>query len=148
MNVANHALAGGDGASESVFDGMARFRFGNGGIARSAEAGVAELRVRAGVRGVAIVGVNHVAGRAAAGAIVAGMIVRAGKRHHRIEEAGLLQAEEDGIGAKLGAEATVAELVVGLAGIFIQAGIANFTFLRRRARIREERLPGCEISHR
>src|ERR1700720_823611 len=66
---------------------------------------------------------------AAAGAIVAGMIVRAGQRHDRIEQASFLQAEENGIGAKLGAEAALAELVIGLAGIFFAIGVAEFRFL-------------------
>jgi len=49
MDVADHTLARRDGAREDVFDGMAGLVLGNGRIGRRAEAGVAELRVGAGV---------------------------------------------------------------------------------------------------
>ena len=51
-------------------------------------------------------------------AIVAGMIVGAGQRQQRIEQARLLQAEEHGIGAQQRAQAAVAQLVIGQPGIF------------------------------
>src|SRR5260370_3558078 len=63
--------------------------------------------------------------RASAAAIVAGMIVRAGKRQDGVEQSRFLQAEENRIGAQLSAEAAVAELVVRFAGIFLSIGIAN-----------------------
>src|SRR5260370_8193724 len=63
--------------------------------------------------------------RASAAAIVAGMIVRAGKRQDGVEQSRFLQAEENRIGAQLSAEAAVAELVVRFAGIFFAIGIAN-----------------------
>lgn len=62
--------------------------------------GMAILRVGAGVRWISIVGVNHVAGGAAAGTIIAGMIIGAGQRKDGIEQASFLEAEEYGIGAK------------------------------------------------
>ena len=78
------------------------------------------------MRRVVVVGVDDVAGGAAAGAIVAGVIVGAGEGHDGIEEAGFLQAEEDGVGAELGAEAALGELIVGLAGLFDARGITEF----------------------
>ena len=78
---------------------------------------------------VAVVGVNDMASRAATGAIVAGMIVRARKRHDGVEQARFLEAEKNGVGAQPGAEAAFAELVVRLAGIFFAIGIADFRLL-------------------
>ena len=124
MDVADHALARRNGAREDVLDGMAGLILGNSRIGRSAETGVAELRIGCRVRRIAIVCVNDVAGGAAAGAIVAGMIVGAGQRHHRIDETRFLQAEKDGIGAEFRAETAVAQFGVWLAGIFFAIGIA------------------------
>ena len=59
----------------------------------------------------AIVGIDHVAGGAAAGAIIAGLVVGAEEVQRRIEQARFLQADEDGIGAVLGAEAAIAKRV-------------------------------------
>src|SRR5208282_3003689 len=79
MNMANHALAGRNGAREGVLDGMTGFVLGNRGVGGRAVAKMAEGRVRAGVRRIAVVGVDNVAGGATAGAVIAGMIVRAWK---------------------------------------------------------------------
>jgi len=99
MNVADHALARRNRARENVFDGMAGLVLRDGRIGRSAEPGVAERRVGAGMQWIAVVRVNHVAGRASAAAIVARMIVRAGKRQDGVEQSGFLQAEKNRIGA-------------------------------------------------
>src|SRR6266436_6851544 len=53
---------------------------------------------------------------AATGAIVAGVIIRAGKRHDRVEQARFLETEKNGIGPKLGAETAFAEFVVRFPG--------------------------------
>ena len=90
-----------------------------------ARAAIAELGVRAGVDRRAVVGVDDVAGGAAAGAIVAGVIVGAEEVERRIEQARFLQADEDGIGAVLGAEAAVAQAGARLAGIFQRSGNAD-----------------------
>ena len=81
---------------------------------------------------IAIVGVDDVAGGAAAGTVIARMIVGAWQGKDRIEQAGFLEAEENRVGAQFGAEAAIAELVVGLAGIFFAIGITEFGFLSRR----------------
>src|SRR5580704_7184061 len=107
--------------------------FRDGGIVGSAEAGVAVFRVRRGMRRVNIIGINDVAGGAAAGAIVAGMIIGARKGHDRIQQTRFLQAEKNGVRAQFGAESAVAELVVRFAGIFLPIGIADFAFLATAA---------------
>src|SRR6266704_3348051 len=66
--------------------------------------------------------------RAAAAAVIAGVIVGAGKREHRIDQARFLQAKEHGIGSKPRPEATVAEFVVRLAGVLLAMGIAELRF--------------------
>src|SRR5260370_30010917 len=133
MDVANHALAGGNGASENVFDRMPGLVLRNCWIGRSAEAGVAEGCVSPGVRGISVMGVDNVTRRAAAAAIVARMIVGAWERHDRIEQARFLQAEKNGIRAQLSAEAAVTEFVVRPAGFFFAVGIADLGFLAAAA---------------
>src|SRR5947209_6459321 len=59
--------------------------------------------------GLAVVGVDHVTGGAAAGAEVAGLVVGAEEVKRRVEEARLDQADEHRVGAVLGAEAADAE---------------------------------------
>src|SRR5262249_34059541 len=54
------------------------------------------------------------------------MIIRAGKIERRIEQSCLLQSKKYGIGALCSAEATSAQSLVGLAGIFFFIGQANF----------------------
>ena len=112
MNVADHALAGGNGAREAVLDGVAFLVLLDGGVGGGAVAQVAARGVGAGVRGVAIVGVDHVAGGAAGDAVIAGLVVGAEEVEQRVEQAGALQALEDGVGAGEGAEAAIAQAVV------------------------------------
>ncbi len=76
-----------------------------------------------------IVGVNHVTGRAAAVAIIAGMIVGAGQRQNRIQQARLLQAEKHGIGSQLGAQAAIAQLHVRTPRIFFRIRNADLRTL-------------------
>src|SRR6266850_1591436 len=78
---------------------------------------------------IAIIRVDHVARGAAARAIVAGMIVRAGERKNRIEQSRLLQAKKYGIRAQFGSKTSFAELIVGLAGLFFAIRIADLRFL-------------------
>ena len=80
---------------EAVLDRMARLvlRDRRVGIVRR-RAAVAELGVRPGVDRRAVVGVDDVAGRAAAGAVVAGMVVGAEEVQRRVEQPRLVQADE------------------------------------------------------
>src|SRR5262249_33677152 len=67
----------------------------------------------------AIIGIDHVAGSAAARAIVAGMVVRAEEIQRRVQQAGLLQTDEHGIGAVLRAKAAVAEARENRPAVFV-----------------------------
>jgi hypothetical protein len=55
------------------------------------------------------------------------MIVGSGQRHHGIDESRLLQAKENRIGAKFGAEAALAEFVIRLAGLLGASGIPDLS---------------------
>src|SRR5579862_5793028 len=76
----------------------------------------------------AIVCIHDVAGRAAAAAIVTRLVVGTRQREQRIEQAGLLEAEKNGVGAKKSAETAFAELVVRASGFFLTIGVADFAF--------------------
>ena len=144
MDMADHALARRNRARERVLDGMTRFIFRDRWVRRGAVTRVAELRVRAGVSGIAVVGINHVAGRTTAGAVVSGMIVGAGQGKHRIEQARFLQAEKNRVGAQFRAEAAIAELVVGLARVAPRAWDCRFRpFCCRLVRTRAG---GCQVA--
>ena len=118
-------------------------------IGRSAFAPIAELRVGPGMLRRAVVGVDHVAARAAARAIIAGLIVRARQREHRIHQARLLQAKKNRIGAQLRPEAAAARACR-------RAGRAPRRAADCRSRAfappprsnTRSTLPGCEISQR
>src|ERR1051326_1066489 len=112
MHVAGHALARWNRARERVPDRMTRLgaRRVYRGIDGLRLSVVPILRVLHRVFGRSVVRVDHVAGRAAAAAIIAGLIVRTRKGEERIEQPRLLESEEDGIGSNLGAEASIAQL--------------------------------------
>src|SRR6266852_6005960 len=78
---------------------------------------------------IAIIRVDHVARGAAARAIIARMIVRAGERKNRIEQSRLLQSKKHRIRAQLSSKTSIAELVIGLARFFFAIRIANLRFL-------------------
>ena len=99
MHVAVHALARRNRARELMHDRMAALVFRNRLVRGEAESLVAVLAPPAGVRGRTIVGVNDVAGGAAARAIIARVIVRAEEAEQRIVQPRFLQAEENRIGA-------------------------------------------------
>ena len=80
------------------------------------------------MRGIAIIGVDYVASRASTGAIIAGMIVRAGQRHHRVNETRLLQTKKNGIGTQLGAQAAIAQLGIRFSGLLAARWIPKFGF--------------------
>ena len=112
MHVTDDALARRDRPRERVTDRMAPLAVRNGRIDGGARAEVARARVRSGVEPVAVVGVDHVAGAAAAGAIVPGMIVGAEERERRVEQPGALETLEDRVRARERAVAAEAEPVV------------------------------------
>ena len=73
----------------------------------------------------AIVGVDDVAGGAAAGAVVARLIVGAEQVERRIQQPRLLQADEHRIGAVERAEAAIAETAGGTARFLVGIGHAD-----------------------
>ncbi len=99
MNVADDALAGGHSRDELMLDRMPRLVARDGRVRLEAIALVAEDGVRPGVDRRPVVGINHVTGRAAARAIVAWVIVGPQEVECRIEQTGLLQPDENGVGA-------------------------------------------------
>ena len=149
MDVADHALARRNRARELVADGMSGLISRDGGIGGRGLSQIAGRSVGAGMFGRTVVGVDHVAGAASAGAVVAGLIVGAGKREQRIEQASLLQSEKDRIGAQLGAEAALAQFDLRLARVFFEAGIPDFRLAfacrarRRAARCRAAKFPSA-----
>jgi hypothetical protein len=107
-------------------DGVPGFILWDGGIGRAdeiiwvsgCEATISEASPRAGVYGGAIIGVDHVAGRAAAGAKISWVIICAEEVECGVKESGFLEADEYGIGAVSGAKSTVAETRSWAAGFF------------------------------
>ena len=148
MNVADDALAGGNGARELVLDGMAGFVASGWWDRSGAVRLIAVSGVRAGMNRRSIVGINHVAGGAAAVPIIARMIVGAGQRKDRIEQARFLQAQENRVGAQLGAESAFAQLDVRPAGIFFGIRIADFRSLAAASLENAQNISGLETSQR
>ena len=129
MDMAGHALAGGNLFGEDVLQRMPALTLVDSGVVADAAAGVAEGRGLRAVAGIAVVGVEHVAGRAAAGAVVAGLVVGAGKAQQRVEQARLLQAEEDGVSPQVGTQSAVGELEVRLSGGLVGVRVADLAAL-------------------
>src|SRR5262249_14759686 len=111
MHVADDALACGNAVArrKAVLDRVARHIARDGRIVGEAQTAVAVDRVRAGVHPRAVVPVDHMTGGAAAGAIVARVVIGAQEIEGRVEEAGLLEADQAGVSAVLGPQAAVAE---------------------------------------
>src|SRR5919201_236135 len=86
---------------------------------------MARLRVRPRVGRVAVIGIDDVAGRAAGGAKIARLVVRAEEGEQRIEQPRLLQAEEDRVRAQPRAQAPIAQLDFGLARQLIRVRAAD-----------------------
>ena len=90
VDVADDALAGGDGRGEPVLDRDGRVRsWGWSGRGSELRPRLPSCGVGAGVDRRAVVGVDDVAGGAAAGAIVAGVVVGAQEVERRVEQARL-----------------------------------------------------------
>ena len=111
MDVTDDALAGGNAVAgrELVVDRVAALVLRNRGVDGEAFAAVAELRVGTGVDWRAIVRVDDMAAGAAAGAVVAGMVIGAEEVQRGVEQPRLGEADHDGVGAVFGAKAAVAQ---------------------------------------
>ena len=118
-------------------------------IGRCAFAHVAELRVLRGMFRRAIVGVDHVARRASAGAIIAGLVVRAREREQRIEQPRFLQAEKHRIGAQLRCRIRARPVCrPGCPASSARSGSPISPFFPPPRSKTRNTLPGCEISQR
>lgn len=136
VNVADDALAAGNSAGEAMSDGVSGFVFGDGGVGDTnefvrfsgGESAISEASPWSRVYGRAVIGVDHMAGRAATGAEVAGVIICAEKIEGGIEQPGFLKSDEDGVGSVCGAESAIAEPRSGPTGFFEafgDAGVGN-----------------------
>src|SRR5258708_34816318 len=81
------------------------------------------------MRRVTVVRVHHMASRAPARTVVAGMIVRSRQEKTRVKQPRLLQSQKYRIGAKLSPKPAVAQLVIRLSGTLLAAGIPNLPLL-------------------
>ena len=135
VHVAHDALARRDRPREDVSDRMAWLSVRDRRIGRRRGAAVTVLGIGPGVERVAVVRVDDVACRAAARAVVAGIVVRAKERQHRVEQARSLETLKDGIGAVDGAKPTNAQPVV--APLEDAQHVARLRDLEVRQRIEE-----------
>src|SRR5271155_1043063 len=90
MDVANDALTRRNGSSELMFEGMSGLILGDGRVDSCGLTKVAAGRIMSRMFRRTIIGVDHVASVASAGAIVSGLIVGSRKREQRIEQARFL----------------------------------------------------------
>src|SRR5690242_1332684 len=112
--MAQDALVRGLTDGEALGNGVTRLVLRNHGIDVFNEpairlwgsgAQMAEFGIGAAVNARAIVGINNVATGAAAGAVIARLVVGAEEIERRIQEPSFLQADEHGIGAVFRAQA-------------------------------------------
>jgi hypothetical protein len=132
MHVADHALAGRDGVGQDVAHRMARLILRNRGIGgfRRAAIRMGIVKFGRGMHRRAVVGVGGVTRRAAAGTVVAGMVVGAHQGGQRIEQARLLQSQEHRVGTQHRPKPARAELDFGQTGqIGFREGVAHFRLL-------------------
>ncbi len=125
VNMTHHALTRGDRAGEFMLDRVALLVLRDRGVGVPRQAEVTGGGIRPGVHGRAVIRVDDVAGGAAAGAIVAGVVVRAEEVERGVEQSRLGQADEHRVGAVLGAEPSLGEAALGLAGVGERVGQAD-----------------------
>ncbi len=113
VHVADHALRRGDGARELVADRVAGAPPGDGRVLRRLLSRVPVLRVDARMLLVAVVGVHRVAGAAARGPVVAGLLVGAEEPQVRVVQARLGDVDHRHRDAASRAGAAVGLLEVG-----------------------------------
>ena len=133
VDMADDALARRDRGGEAMGDGMTRFVrrdhwIGIGGEAVGfcgRDAPVSVLGVRSGMNGRAVVGIDDVACRTAARAVVAGLIVGPEEIERRVQQTRLLQADEHRVGTVSRPQAAHAEPRAGTAGFVPFLGDSN-----------------------
>ena len=109
--MADDALAGWNAVARRklMVDRMAAFVLGNGRVGGEAQAAVAKLRIGPRMHGRAVVGVDYVAARATAGAIVAWVVVGAEKVQRWIHEPRFGEGCKYWVHPVLGAEPPIAQ---------------------------------------
>ena len=125
VHVADHALAGRDGAGELVPDRMARLVARDGRVLGLGGAPVAVRGPGPGMAWVAVVGVDDVAGAAARGAVVAGLVVGAEEPSERVVESGLGDVEHRDGDADAGAGPAIGLADVGPARLLQSLQLAQ-----------------------
>ena len=125
VHVAGHALAGRHRPGEAVAHGMARLGSGDRRVGRGALPQVAEGGPGTRVGRVAVVGVDHVAGRAAAGAVIPRVVVGPQERQVGIVEPRLVEVDQRRADAQAGARSAVGEADVRPARLLQGVGIAD-----------------------
>ena len=94
MHVADHALAGRDGARELVFQGMAALALGDGLVHRYRGAVMTLARIGPGMARIAVVAVDHMAAGAARGAVIARLVVGPHKPGQGVVQPRLVEVDD------------------------------------------------------
>ncbi len=126
MNVARNTLAAGNGKCKLVRDRMAGTVLGDRRVRREARAAVAEAGVGTRMDRGAVVRIDHVTSAATARPVIAGVIVGAQEIQGGVQQAGLLQAEKNGVGPILGAKSAIAQTGLRATRDFFRFGNARF----------------------
>ena len=109
MDMADDALTRRNLQREFMLDRMSRFAARDRRIGRMTCAAISEARVWPGMHSRTVIRVDHVTRRTTARTVVARMIVRAEEVQSWIEQASLLQADENRIRSVLSSESAVAD---------------------------------------
>jgi len=141
MDMANNALARRNRSSELVLEWVSRLILRNRRIGRRRLPKITPGRIVPGMFLRTIVGINHMASRASAGAVVPGLVVRSRKRQQRIKQARFLQTENRGICPRQRAKAALAEFNVRLSRRFFKAGNSDFRLLFASTLKRPQHVP-------
>ena len=107
VHVADHALAGRDGARELVFQGMAALALGDGLVHGHRGAVMALARIGSGMARIAVVAVDHMARGTARGAVIARLVVGPHEPGQGVVQARLMEVDDRHRDARAGAGAAV-----------------------------------------
>src|SRR5439155_23689494 len=110
-----------------MLDRMPRLVLGYRRVPAGAQTLVAELRIRTGMEGITVIGIDDMACGAPARTIVPRRVVRSHEAQQRVQEARLLQAKIHGVRPQQGAQSPWAQEVLrGTSGRFLRIGQARF----------------------
>src|SRR5438132_12856280 len=105
----DHALRSRNASGPLMSDRVARFVFRNADVARLRHAKISSRLVKLRMSLISVIGIDHVASRAAGRSVITRMIVCAKKIQCRIEQARFLQSEIDWISPLCSAESAYAQ---------------------------------------